>query len=318
MNKNTAKKNTATREAYGEALVELGRENKNIVVLDADLSKSTKTEMFAKEFPERFFNMGIAEQNMMGTAAGLATSGKIPFVSTFAVFATGRAFDQVRNSIAYPRLNVKIAATHAGITVGQDGASHQSIEDIAVMRAIPGMTIINPADAVEAKAAVKAAALMEGPVYIRLGRHKVPVVFDEEKYEFRPGKGVVLQEGGDVTIISTGIMVAQALEASKLLSEKGIKAKVVNIHTIKPLDEDLIIECAKETKAIITAEEHSIIGGLGSAVAEVVSAKFPVLVKRVGIKDRFGQSGTPEELLKLYNLTAEDIVSAAAELIKEK
>ncbi|MDI3535408.1 MAG: transketolase [Thermosediminibacterales bacterium] len=318
MTKNTAKKNTATREAYGEALVELGRENRNIVVLDADLSKSTKTEMFAKEFPERFFNMGIAEQNMMGTAAGLAASGKIPFVSTFAVFATGRAFDQVRNSIAYPGLNVKIAATHAGITVGQDGASHQSVEDIAIMRAIPGMTVINPADAVEAKAAVKAAALMEGPVYIRLGRHKVPVVFDEEKYEFKSGKGVVLQEGGDVTIIATGIMVAQALEASKLLSEKGIKAKVVNIHTIKPLDEDLIIECAKQTKAIITAEEHSITGGLGSAVAEVVSERFPVPVKRVGIKDRFGQSGLPEELLKLYNLTAEDIASAAAELIRKK
>ncbi|MDN5331897.1 MAG: transketolase [Tepidanaerobacteraceae bacterium] len=306
----------ATREAYGEALAELGEEIKDIVVLDADLSKSTKTSVFAKKFPERFFNMGIAEQNLMGTAAGLATCGKIPFASTFAIFATGRAFEQIRNSICYPNLNVKIAATHAGITVGEDGATHQSIEDIALMRALPNMTVINPADATETKKAVRAAAQMKGPVYLRLGRHPVETIFGEG-YEFKPGKGVILREGRDVAIIATGVMVAEALKAAEILEKDGINAMVVNIHTIKPIDEEVILKAA-ECGAIVTAEEHSIIGGLGSAVAEVLSEKKPVPIKRIGIKDVFGMSGKPEELMKAYGLAAEDIAEAARTLIISK
>ncbi|SHF77977.1 transketolase [Caldanaerobius fijiensis DSM 17918] len=308
----------ATRESYGKALAELGETNKDIVVLDADLSKSTKTADFAKKFPERFFNVGISEQDLMGTAAGFATCGKIPFASSFAIFATGRAFEQIRNSIAYPRLNVKIAATHAGITVGEDGATHESVEDIAIMRAIPGMVVINPADDVETKAAIKAAAEYYGPVYIRLGRLSVPVIYEADGYKFEIGKGIVLREGSDVTIIATGIMVAAALEAHEILKSKGISAKVIDIHTIKPIDEELIIKSAWETGAIVTAEEHSIIGGLGSAVCEVVSERVPVPVRRVGIKDQFGQSGKPDELLKLYHLTPEDIVNEVIGVLKLK
>ncbi|MGI6424541.1 MAG: transketolase family protein [Tepidanaerobacteraceae bacterium] len=304
----------ATREAYGEALAELGEEMKDIVVLDADLSGSTKTAVFGKRFPERFFNMGIAEQDLMCTAAGFATCGKIPFASTFAIFATGRAFEQVRNSICYPELNVKVAATHAGLTVGEDGATHQAIEDLAIMRALPNMTVINPADAVEAKKAVRAAALHKGPVYLRFGRLAVETIFDES-YEFEIGKGKVLKEGSDVAIIATGIMVSEALKAAKLLEDDGINAMVINIHTLKPIDEDIILKAA-ECDAIVTAEEHSIIGGLGSAVAEVLAEKKPTPMRRIGVKDKFGQSGKPGELLELYNLTAKDIVKAAQELKK--
>ncbi|MDI3480569.1 MAG: transketolase [Tepidanaerobacteraceae bacterium] len=304
----------ATREAYGQALAELGEEIKDIVVLDADLSKSTKTSVFAKKYPERFFNMGIAEQNLMGTAAGFATCGKIPFASTFAVFAAGRAFEQIRNSICYPNLNVKIAATHAGITVGEDGATHQSVEDIALMRSIPHMIVINPADAEEAKQAVRAAAMHKGPVYLRFGRHPVETIFDNN-YKFEIGKGVILKEGKDVAIIATGTMVGEALKAAELLSKKGIEAMVVNISTIKPIDKEIIIKAA-ECGAIVTAEEHNIIGGLGSAVAEVLAEARPTPMKRIGIADEFGQSGKPEELLKLYHLTADDIAKAAEELKK--
>ncbi|ADD03089.1 Transketolase central region [Thermoanaerobacter italicus Ab9] len=300
----------ATREAYGKALVELGAKNKDVVVLDADLSKSTKTADFQKVYPDRFFNMGISEQDMMVTAAGLATCGKIPFASTFAIFATGRAYEQVRNSIGYPHLNVKIAATHAGITVGEDGATHQSIEDISLMRGIPGMVVINPADAEETRQAIFAAAEHYGPVYIRLGRMAVPDIHDQN-YKFQLGKGEVIREGKDIAIIATGVMVAIAIEAAGKLKEEGIEATVVNIHTIKPIDKDLIVEVAKKTGKVITAEEHNIIGGLGSAVAEVLSEEYPVKVKRIGIKDQFGQSGSPKELLKHYGLTAEDIVKAA-------
>ena len=302
----------ATREAYGQALAEIGEEIKNIVVLDADLSGSTKTAVFAKKYPERFFNMGIAEQNLMSTAAGFATCGKIPFASTFAIFATGRAFEQVRNSICYPKLNVKIAATHAGLTVGEDGATHQAIEDLAIMRALPNMTVINPADGVEARKAVRAAALYKGPVYLRFGRLAVETIFDED-YEFEIGKGKVLKEGTDVAIIATGIMVGEALKAAEILEKDGKKAMVVNIHTLKPIDEEIILKAA-ECGAIVTAEEHTVIGGLGSAVAEVLAEKKPTPMRRIGIKDQFGQSGKPGELLKLYNLTAEDIVKAAKEM----
>ncbi len=302
----------ATRDAYGEALAQLGEEIKDIVVLDADLSGSTKTSVFAKKFPERFFNVGIAEQNLMGTAAGFATCGKIPFASTFAVFATGRAFEQVRNSICYPKLNVKIAATHAGLTVGEDGATHQSVEDLSLMRALPNMTVISPADAVETKKAVRAAAFHQGPVYIRLGRMAVETIFDED-YEFEIGKGKVLREGSDVAIIATGIMVAEALRAAEILEKEGINAMVVNIHTLKPIDEDIILKAA-DCGAIVTAEEHTVIGGLGSAVAEVLAEKKPTPMRRIGIKDKFGQSGKPDDLLKLYNLTAEDIANAAKEM----
>lgn len=300
----------ATREAYGKALARIGQENENIVVLDADLSKSTKTADFKKVCPDRFINMGIAEGNMMTVAAGLAACGKIPFASTFAMFAAGRAFEQIRNSICYPKLNVKVCATHAGITVGEDGASHQSVEDISLMRSIPNMVVISPSDAVETEAAIDAVAKYNGPCYVRLGRSGVPVINDNEGYKFEIGKGVTLREGKDVAIIATGIMVDAALEACNILAEEGIKARVINIHTIKPIDEELIGKAARETGLIITAEEHSIIGGLGSAVAEVVTSLHAVPVIRVGIKDTFGESGKPAELLKAYGLTSEDIVKA--------
>lgn len=310
-------KKIATREAYGNALAEFGA-NTNIVVLDADLSKSTKTDVFKKTYPERFINMGIAEANMMATAAGLATCGKTVFASTFAMFASGRAFEQVRNSICYPALNVKIGATHAGITVGEDGASHQTVEDIALMRAIPNMNVICPADAVETRAAVKAAIETNGPFYLRLGRLAVPVVYDEDSYKFELGKGNVLKEGSDVTIIATGYMVSQAVEAGKILEQEGIKARIVNIHTIKPIDKDIIIKAARETGVIVTAEEHSVIGGLGGAVAEVLAENYPVLVKMVGIQDKFGKSGKPDELVELYGLTAKHIVAKVKEAMAQK
>jgi transketolase len=307
----------ATRDAYGEALAELGAVNENIVVLEADLSKSTKTSDFKKVYPERFFNMGIAEQNMIGTAAGFAAAGKTPFASTFAVFAAGRAYDQIRNSIAYPNLNVKIAATHAGLTVGEDGGSHQMLEDIALMRALPNMTVIVPADGIETKQVIKAAAELEGPVYIRLGRPKVPVLFGDD-YKFEIGKGVVLKEGTDVTLIGTGIMVSKAMEAAELLAAEGISAAVVNISTIKPLDAELIIAQAQKTGAVVTCEEHTICGGLGSAVAEVLVENCPVPMARVGVEDKFGESGLPDELLEKYGLSASNIAAKAKAVITKK
>ncbi len=310
-------KKIATRDAYGKALVELGRENPDVVVLDADLAKSTKTIEFAKHFPERFFDMGIAEQNMIGTAAGLAAAGKIPFCSTFAIFATGRAFEIIRNSVAYSRLNVKIAASHAGITVGEDGGSHQSVEDIALMRSLPNMTVLVPADAVETRAAVRAAAQIQGPVYIRLGRPGVPVLHGDD-FHFEPGRAVVMREGDDATIIATGIMVATALEAAGLLEQEGIGVRVVNMHTIKPLDEEAVIAAARETGVIVTAEEHSVIGGLGGAVAEAVCACHPVPVYRVGLPDVFGESGKPGELLEKYGLTAAHLAARVREAVTKK
>ena len=311
-------KKIATREAYGKALAALANTNENVVVLDADLSKSTKTADFKAVAPERFFNMGIAEGNMMGVAAGLSTCGKIPFVSTFAMFAAGRAFEQIRNSICYPKLNVKVCATHAGLTVGEDGASHQAIEDISLMRGVPNMVVINPADDIETEAAIKAVAQMEGPCYVRLGRMAVSRVNDEANYNFVIGKGITLAEGNDVAIIATGIMVEAALEAKGELAKEGINARVINIHTIKPIDEELIIKAAKETGVIVTAEEHSIIGGLGSAVAEVVSENCPVPVLRVGVKDTFGESGKPNELLEKYGLTSNDIVNKVKKALELK
>lgn len=309
--------NIATREAYGAALAELGEKYKDIVVLDADLSKSTKTYEFKKKFPDRFFNIGISEQDLIGTAAGFASCGKIPFASTFAMFATGRAFEQIRNSVAYPRLNVKIAATHAGITLGEDGASHQAIEDIAAMRAIPNMTIINPADGLSTKKAVEAAVNHLGPMYIRLGRLGVPEVYkDDMKFEI--GKGIVLEDGKDVSIIAAGFMVHLALEAAAKLREDGIEAEVIDMHTIKPIDKELLIKTAKKTGAVVTAEEHNIIGGLGGAVAEVLGGEYPVPIVRVGIKDTFGQSGKPMELVKLYNIDADDIVLAVKHAVEKK
>lgn len=307
----------ATREAYGEALRELGALNKDIIVLDADLSKSTKTNLFAKAFPERFFNVGIAEQNLMGTAAGLAAAGKIPFVSSFAMFAAGRAFEQVRNSICYPRLNVKIAATHAGLTVGEDGASHQAIEDISLMRSIPNMTVIVPADAAETRQAIAFAAEYHGPVYIRLGRMAVPELFGDD-YEFQHGKAVELADGKDVTLIASGVMVSAAREAAEELLAAGISARVLNIHTIKPIDVAAICKAARDTGAIVTCEEHNIIGGLGSAVAEVLVEHQPVPMERVGVQDTFGESGTPAALLKKYHLTSADIVEAAKRAVGRK
>lgn len=298
----------ATREAYGKTLVELV-ENKDIVVLDADLAGATKTAMFKKACPERFFDMGIAEGDMMGTAAGLAVSGKIPFASTFAIFAAGRGFEQIRNSICYPNINVKIAATHAGVTVGEDGGSHQAIEDISLMRSLPNMVVLNPADAVEARQMVLAAAEYVGPMYLRFGRAATPVIHDES-YKFELGKGEVVKEGKDVSIIATGIMVAKALEAAETLKAEGIDAEVINISTIKPLDNELVLASAKKTGKVVTAEEHSIIGGLGSAVCELLSEEHPVKVTRIGVKDVFGQSGTPAALLEHYGLTAADIVKA--------
>lgn len=307
----------ATREAYGEALKKLAASNPDVVVLDADLSGSTKTSEFKKVSPERFFDVGIAEQDLIGTAAGMAIAGKIPFASSFAMFAAGRAYEIIRNTVAYPKLNVKIAATHAGLTVGEDGASHQAIEDINLMRGIPNMVVINPADSIEAEQAVLEAAEIKGPVYIRLGRMAVEDVYDTD-YKFQLGKGVQLKEGTDVTIIATGIMVQEALKAAKKLSEDGIDARVINIHTIKPIDREIIITAAKETGAVVTAEEHSIIGGLGSAVLEVLSDECPVPVKRIGVLDTFGESGKPYDLLKKYHLTGEDIQNACKEAISLK
>ena len=296
-------KKIATRESYGNALAELGAEYENLVVLDADLAAATKTGIFKKAFPDRHIDCGIAECNMMGIAAGLATTGKIPFASSFAMFAAGRAFEQVRNSIGYPKLNVKIGATHAGISVGEDGATHQCNEDIALMRTIPGMVVINPADDVEAKAAVRAAIEHEGPVYLRFGRLAVPVINDTPDYKFELGKGVVLREGKDVTIIATGLPVSECLAAADKLAADGIDAKVINIHTIKPLDEDLVVKAAKE----VTVEEHSVIGGLGSAVCDVLSEKCPTQVMKIGINDTFGESGPAVELIKKYGLDADSI-----------
>lgn len=308
----------ATREAYGKALKDLASMNKDIVVLDADLSKSTKTADFKAVAPERFFNMGIAEANMMGVAAGMSTCGKIPYVSTFAMFAAGRAFEQIRNSICYPRLNVKICATHAGLTVGEDGASHQAIEDLSLMRSIPNMTVINPADAVETDAVIKAIAEIDGPCYVRLGRAAVNVINDKDTYKFELGKGVTLKDGNDLTIVATGIMVDAALEAAEMLAKDGIVARVINIHTIKPIDRELLVKAAKETGALVTAEEHSVIGGLGSAVSEVLTEEYPVPVLKVGVQDKFGESGKPNELLEAYGLTAKDIVEKAKKAIKCK
>lgn len=307
----------ATRDAYGKALVELGGEFKDIVVLDADLSKSTKTAEFAKVYPERFFNMGIAEQNLIGFAAGLAASGKIPFASTFAVFAVGRAFEQVRNSVAYPRLNVKIAATHAGISVGEDGASHQAVEDVALMRSVPNMTVLVPADAVETRQIIRAAVEYNGPVYIRMGRLAVPVLFDDS-YRFEIGKANIIREGKDAAVIANGLMVAEALQAAEELAKQGIEVAIINCASVKPLDAETIISAAKKTGAVVTAEEHNIIGGLGSAVAEVLGENYPVPIKRVGLKDTFGESGRPAELLAKYGLTANDIVEAVREVIERK
>ncbi len=308
----------ATRDSYGESLRDLAEEYKNLVVLDADLAGATRTSIFKKAYPERFFDCGIAEANMMGIAAGLATCGKIPFASSFAMFAAGRAFEIVRNSIGYPHLNVKIGATHAGISVGEDGATHQCNEDIALMRTIPGMTIINPCDDVEAKAAVKAALDFEGPVYMRFGRLAVPIINDKESYKFELGKGIVMKDGNDITIVATGLMVNEALEAAKILETEGISARVVNIHTIKPLDKELICKCAKETGAIVTAEEHSIIGGLGSAVAETVTECCPVPVIKIGVNDVYGHSGSAVDLLKEFGLSAENIVNKTKEAVKLK
>ena len=301
--------NAATREAYGQGLAVLAKTNPNVVALEADLGAATKSSMFKKEAPERYFDMGISEGDMMGTAAGFATCGKIPFASTFAMFATGRAFEQVRNSIAYPNLNVKVVGTHAGISVGPDGASHQCNEDIAVMRAIPGMTIVVPADDVEAKAATIAAADYVGPMYLRFSRQGSPT-FHNEDFQFTLGKGELLRDGDDVTIIACGLMVAPALEAARKLEDEGIFAQVINMATIKPLDEELVIECAKKTGKVVTAEEHNIMGGLGSAVCEVLAENCPVPVRRIGVKDVFGKSGNGGELFKEYGLTADDIVAA--------
>lgn len=300
-------KKIATRESYGNALAELGAEHKDVVVLDADLAAATKTGVFKKAFPERFIDCGIAESNMMGVAAGLATTGLVPFASSFAMFAAGRAFEQVRNSIGYPHLNVKIGATHAGISVGEDGATHQCNEDIALMRTIPGMVVISPADDVEAKAAVKAAYEHQGPVYLRFGRLAVPVINDRPDYKFEIGKGVVLREGKDLTIIATGLPVSNCLEAAEKLAADGIDAKVINIHTIKPLDEDLVVAAAKETGKVVTVEEHSVIGGLGSAVCDVLAEKAPTKVMKIGINDTFGESGPAVELLKKYGLDTDSI-----------
>ena len=305
----------ATRQAYGEILAQLGTENENIVVLDADLSGSTQTKVFAKAPPDRFFNMGIAEQNMYAVAAGLAVSGKTVFASTFAMFASGRAYEIIRNSIGYPHANVKICASHAGLTVGEDGASHQCNEDLALMRTIPGMTVLNPADAPSAKKLIRAAAEMDGPVYVRLGRAAVPVFYDENQ-EFEIGKGLCLKDGTDCTVIATGVMVADAMEAAEKLEAEGISVRVIDMHTIKPLDEEIILKAAKETKGIVTAEEHTVMGGLGSAVAEVTAKNYPCKIKMIGVQDVFGQSGKPAELMAKYGLTADDIAAAVKELLK--
>ena len=309
-------KKIATRESYGNALVELGAEHDNLIVLDADLAAATKPGVFNKAYPDRHIDCGIAECNMMGIAAGLSTTGIVPFASTFAMFAAGRAFEQVRNSIGYPHLNVKIGATHAGISVGEDGATHQCNEDIALMRTIPGMVILNPADDVEAKACVKAAYEYNGPVYLRFGRLAVPVINDRPDYKFELGKGVVLREGKDVTIVATGLCVSSALEAAEKLAADGIDAKIINIHTIKPLDEELIVAAAKETGKVVTVEEHSVIGGLGSAVCDALAEKCPVPVKKIGVQDVFGESGPAAALLAKYKLDGEGVYEQVKEFCK--
>ena len=309
-------KKIATRDSYGNALAELGTAHENVVVLDADLAAATKTGVFKKAHPERFIDCGIAESNMMGVAAGLAAAGKVPFASSFAMFAAGRAFEQIRNSIGYPKLNVKIGATHAGISVGEDGATHQCNEDIALMRTIPGMVVINPSDDVEARAAVKAAYEHVGPVYMRFGRLAVPVINDREDYKFELGKGVVLREGKDLTIVATGLPVSNCLEVAEKLAADGIDAKVINIHTIKPLDEELIVEAAKATGKVVTVEEHSVIGGLGSAVCDALAEKCPVPVKKIGVQDVFGESGPAAALLAKYKLDGEGVYEQVKEFCK--
>ncbi len=306
----------ATREAYGKALAEFG-DTYDLVVMDADLSGSTKTGVFAKKFPNKFINCGIAEGNMMATAAGIATTGKTVFASSFAVFASGRAFEQIRNSICYPDLNVKVAATHAGLTVGEDGASHQAIVDISIMRSLPNMIVLNPADAVETKCCVKAAIEHNGPVYLRLGRLGVPVIFDENTYKFEIGKGQLVNDGNDITIIATGLMTTESMKAVETLKAEGINVRLINIHTIKPIDKDIIVKAAKETGHIVTVEEHSIIGGLGSAVAEVLAEEYPCKLTRMGVKDIFGQSGKPYELLDMYGLTDKHIAEKVKEILNK-
>ena len=308
-------KRIATRQSYGEALAELGEQYENLVVMDADLAESTKTAIFAKKYPERFFDCGISEANMVSMAAGLASTGKTVFCSSFAMFATGRAYEQIRNSVGYPKLNVKIAASHGGITVGEDGATHQCIEDISLMRNIPGMVVCVPSDAVEAKAAVKAAIEYNGPVFLRLGRNAVPVINDREDYKFELGKGIVLKEGKDVTIIATGIVVESALAAAEKLAAEGIDAEVINIHTIKPLDEELVVASAKKTGKIVTVEEHSVIGGLGSAVCDAICRNYPVPVKKIGIQDRFGESASAAVLMKEFKLDADGVYEQIKEFI---
>ena len=297
----------ATRQSYGEALLELGKENKNIVVFDADLSTATKTNIFAKEFPERFYDMGIAEQNMISTAAGMSTCGKIPYASTFAVFAAGRAYDQIRNSVSYPKLNVKICATHAGVTVGEDGATHQMIEDISLMRTLPNMTVLSTSDDVQTKWAVKEISKINGPVYLRLSRLATPIIYGENQ-KFEIGKAVQIGEGTDATIFATGVTVSEAIRAQEILENKGIKVRVVDIHTVKPIDKDMVIKCAKETKKLISVEDHNVIGGLGSAISEVLTEEYPVKLVRMGINDTFGKSGKAIELMQYFGITAENIV----------
>ena len=297
----------ATRQSYGEALLELGKENKNIVVFDADLSTATKTNIFAKEFPERFYDMGIAEQNMISTAAGMSTCGKIPYASTFAVFAAGRAYDQIRNSVCYPKLNVKICATHAGVTVGEDGATHQMIEDISLMRTLPNMTVLSTSDDVQTKWAVKEISKINGPVYLRLSRLATPIIYGENQ-KFEIGKAVQIGEGTDATIFATGVTVSEAIRAQEILENKGIKVRVVDIHTVKQIDKDMVIKCAKETKKLISVEDHNVIGGLGSAISEVLTEEYPVKLVRMGINDTFGKSGKAIELMQYFGITAENIV----------
>lgn len=314
---NSERKPVATRDAYGEALLELGKKRDDVVVLDADLSGSTKTGKFAKAFPERFYNMGVSEQDLIGTASGISLTGKLPFASTFAVFETGRAWEQIRQTVCYSNLNVKLVATHGGITVGEDGASHQAIEDIALMRVLPNMTVIVPADGVETRQVIEAIADYRGPVYVRLGRVKVPVVMPED-YKFSIGKAYTFQTGKDANIIATGIMVSVSLKAMEILKKDGIDAGVINMSTVKPLDNDVIIKAAKAGRLIVTAEEHSIIGGLGGAVCEFLAENYPVFVKRIGIRDTFGCSGHPDELMKLYGLTADDIVKTIKEALSKQ
>lgn len=301
----------ATRQSYGEALLELGKENKNIVVFDADLSTATKTNIFAKEFPERFYDMGIAEQNMISTAAGMSTCGKIPYASTFAVFAAGRAYDQIRNSVCYPKLNVKICATHAGVTVGEDGATHQMIEDISLMRTLPNMTVLSTSDDVQTKWAVKEISKINGPVYLRLSRLATPIIYGENQ-KFEIGKAVQIGEGTDATIFATGVTVSEAIRAQEILENMGIKVRVVDIHTVKPIDKDMVIKCAKETKKLISVEDHNVIGGLGSAISEVLTEEYPVKLVRMGINDTFGKSGKAIELMQYFGITAENIVEKVA------